>query len=564
VLRVTAILAPERTEVAEVDLVDDSEFFAPVASDVIDSLIGRYQDMRARIEQVGEVINSERFAGAVQYFLDGNSDPGRRYSSYTVEKMFGLGGAVAQLNSAFWSQALSLTDVYDCMPQARRDEWNKQLRHPQGVKKYERFADSGKAQEWELQPLPDFTETTVRDTLSGLLAARAKFFAERVDGIFRGLSGEHVTNSPAGFGKRMIIGYMLSYGSIRHERAGLINDLRCVIAKFMGRDEPKYNTASVLISELYRCTGQWVSIDGGTLRIRVYKKGTAHLEVHPDMAWRLNQVLANLYPLAIPAEHRARPKKRAKDFLMMGRPLPFATLNLLADGLNGYDARHRPAKAFSFDYKAKEHPAAYKDACAVLAALGGTPNKDGSYEFDYPVEPVLREVIISGCLPDQVAHQFYPTPEKLARICAELAEICEYDTVLEPSAGQGDLAAFLPKDRTTCVEISPLHCAVLKAKGFDAVQADFIAWSEAAPQFSAVVMNPPFANGRAHLHVERAGHKVKPGGRLVAILPASAKGKDWLGKGWACEWSSVYEREFAGTGVAVVILKASRKQEASF
>jgi hypothetical protein len=558
VLRVTAILAPERAELAEVDLVDESEFFAPVSSDVIDSLIGRYQDMRARIEQVGEVINSERFAGAVQYFLDGNSDQDRRYSSYSVEKMFCLAGAIAQLNSAFWSQALSLTDVYDCMPQARRDEWNEQLRNPQGVKKGDKYS-----KEWSIAPLPDFTEATVRDTLAGLLAARAKFFAERVDGIFRGLSGEHVTNSPAGFGKRMIIGYMLSYGSIRHERAGLINDLRCVIAKFMGRDEPKYNTAAVLISELYRCTGQWVAIDGGTLRIRVYKKGTAHLEVHPDIAWRLNQVLASLYPLAIPAEHRARPNKQARDFLMMGRPLPFATLDLLADGLNSYDARHRPAKAFSFDYKAKEHPAAYKDACAVLAALGGTPMKDGCFEFDYPVEPVLREVIISGCLPDQQAHQFYPTPEKLARICAELAEVCEFDTVLEPSAGQGDLAAFLPKDRTTCVEISPLHCAVLKAKGFATVQADFIAWSEAAPQFSAVVMNPPFADGRARLHVERAGYKVKPGGRLVAILPASAKGKDWLGKGWACEWSSTYEREFAGTSVAVVILKAKRA-EASF
>jgi hypothetical protein len=49
-----------------------------------------------------------------------------------------------------------------------------------------------------------------------------------------------------------------------------------------------------------------------------------------------------------------------------------------------------------------------------------------------------------------------------------------------------------------------------------------------------------------------------PSGRLVAILPASAKGKDWLGSGWACEWSGIYEREFAGTGVAVCILNARR------
>lgn len=539
-------------ECADVDLVDDREFFAPVSSDVIDTLIGQYQDMRSRIEQVGEIMASSRFAGAVQYFLDGNSDTDRRYTSYTVERMFEVAGAIAQLNSRFWADALAMTDVYDCMPQARRNEWNEQLRNPQGVKKGDKYS-----QEWSIPPLPDFTETTVRDTLSGLLAARAKFFAERVDGIFRGLSGEHVTNSPAGFGKRMIISYVLNYGSIRTETAGLINDLRCVVAKFMGRDEPKHNSAVVMLSELYRRTGQWLAIDGGTLRIRVYKKGTAHLEVHPDMAWRLNQVLANLYPMAIPAEHRARPKKQARDFVMMGRPLPFATLDLLAAGLRGYGSRHQPDTAFAFGYDAKEQKAAYSDACAVLAALGGTPNKSGGYDFDYPVEPVLREVIITGCLPDRQAHQFYPTPEKLARICAELAEIGEGDAVLEPSAGQGDLAAFLPKDRTTCVEISPLHCAVLKAKGFDAVEADFLVWQGPAG-FDVVVMNPPFSDGRARAHVVRAADIVKPGGRLVAILPASAKGKDWLGAGWACEWSGIYEREFAGTGVAVVILKARR------
>jgi hypothetical protein len=348
----------------------------------------------------------------------------------------------------------------------------------------------------------------------------------------------------------------LSYGSIRHERAGLINDLRCVIAKFMGRDEPKYSTADVLIRELYRCTGQWVAVDGGTLRIRVYKKGTAHLEVHPDMAWRLNQVLANLYPLAIPAEHRARPKKASKDFLMMGRPLPFATLDLLSDGLGGYHTRNQATTKFAFDYKAKEHPAAYKDACVVLAALGGTPNKDGSYEFDYPIEPVLREVIITGCLPDQKAHQFYPTPEKLARIAVDMADIGDEDICGELSAGQGGIADYLPKDRTTCVEISPLHCAVLKAKGFNTIEADFLHWAKTTAQrFDDIVINPPFSENRWKLHTEAAATLVRPRARLVAILPASARGKDFL-QGFSHTWSQVYEKEFAGTSASVAILVA--------
>lgn len=540
----------EAIERVEVEL-DDREFFAPVSSDVIDQLLGRYQSEREKVERIAHVITSPEYAAAVGYFLDGAGD---RHTSLSVKNVFDVPNAVSAMNRRYWSDALALTDVYASMPQARRDFWNAQIRG-------EKFVSSSRTSE-TVPPLPDFEEATVRNTLGDLLAQRAIFFAERVDGIFRNLSGDHVTNRPEGFSTRMIVGYMLSYGSIRSERSGLIHDLRCVIAKFMGRDDPAYASGDVLIREMYKCTGQWVVIDGGALRIRVYKKGTAHLEVHPDIAYRLNQVLASLYPLAIPAEFRTKPAKRAKEFQMMGRPLPFATLELLATGLQ-QRRRDDADSAFKFDAKAKEHKATYADACAVLAALGGTPNRKESWvdawDFDYPVAEVLREVIITGCLPDQKAHQFYPTPEKLAKLAVELADIGPDTLCLEPSAGQGGIADFLPKDRTTCVEISPLHCAVLRAKGFKTVEADFIIYADMEPfkaEFDVVVMNPPFSEGRAKLHVEYASTKVKPGGRLVAILPASMKDKSFLGKTWSMSWTPVYEREFAGTGVSVVMLKA--------
>ena len=46
-------------------------------------------------------------------------------------------------------------------------------------------------------------------------------------------------------------------------------------------------------------------------------------------------------------------------------------------------------------------------------------------------------------------------------------------------------------------------------------------------------------------------------GRLVAILPASARGKDVL-PGFNHEWSKVYSNEFAGTSVSVMILTATK------
>ena len=72
-----------------------------------------------------------------------------------------------------------------------------------------------------------------------------------------------------------------------------------------------------------------------------------------------------------------------------------------------------------------------------------------------------------------------------------------------------------------------------------------------------IIMNPPFSEGRWQAHTQHAATMVKPGGRLVAILPASAKGKDLL-PGFDCTWHGPYDNEFPGTSVSVVILKADR------
>ncbi len=513
---------------------DFKEFFAPVSSDVIDGLLGQYQAYRARVLHLAEVISAD--SSAVHYFLAGNVDTDRRYSTPAVDKLFDPKGAIAALNSVYWSKVLGLTDVYDCMPQARRDEWDKAVRE---------------------QTTPDFEEKTVRPTLDGLLASRQKFFAERVDGIFRGLSGEHVTNAPEGFGRRMILSYVWSSGpfaSLNHPKAGLINDLRCVIAKFMGRDEPKHYASDALLEAFRRDTGAWHAIDGGALRIRVYLKGTAHLEVNPDMAWRLNSILASLYPSAIPSQFRKRPAKRLKDFALIGRPLPFAVLALLPT------SRHRRRDELRISKYGVEAPL-YAEAVRVVEAIGGTVDQHGDCRFDYDPTDVLVEIAVTGCIPDRVAHQFYPTPEKLARIAVDLAEIDDTHLVLEPSAGQGGLAAYLPKERTTCVEVASLHCAILKARGFTTIEADFIEWAvqieRTAQRFDRIVMNPPFSEGRAEAHTRAASSLVAGGGRLVAILPASMRGQLQL-QGFDLHWSGIFEREFAGTSANVAILTAQR------
>lgn len=522
-------------------LYDLGEFFAPASADVVDGLVGEYKKMRRRIEEFAETFEQAELSPVLGYFFSGNMDRSDRVPALT--KVMQAPGAIAALNSEYWSRALSLTDVYESMPQKRRDEWNDQIRE---------------------HKTPDFEEETVRATLENLLASRGKFFAERVDGMFRALSGEHVTNRPEGFSKRMIMYVIDSTGLVDYSKAGHLTDLRKVIAKFMGRDEPCESTTRAIIDAGRRKTGEWISVDAGAMRIRVYMKGTAHLEINPEMAWKLNQILASIYPNAIPSSFRTKPKRKLKEFKLMDRPLPFAVLSALSaakEAVNWEGERYnrnarRIPNTLEISRSTDKH--IRQEAEKVLEAIGGV-KADGHYQFDYDPTPVIDEIVCSGCIPDHKSHQFYPTPENIARDAVALADIQPDDVCLEPSAGTGSLADLMPKEQTNCIEISSLHCKVLQQKGHSVTHGDFIRLHEAGelPRVDKVVMNPPYSEGRWKAHTEAAAALLNPGGRLVAILPASAKGKFEI-EGMSCSYSKTYHNEFAGTSIDTVILIADK------
>lgn len=508
-----------------------AEFFAPSSSDALDVLLGQYRQARSNIERVADFMGSEEMLAAAAYFIEGNKERFRRYTPNAAE-LFSRDAAIPALNAAYWQRALSLTDVLDYMPDAKRRAWFEQI---------------------DKMATPDFEEATVRATLDSLLGQRMNFLAEMVDGIFQGLSGEHVTNRPEGFGKRMIIQGITSQFGIG-DRSGLLHDLRSVIAKFMGRDQPHYGATHVDLRRFRYRPGEWHTMDGGALRVRVYKNGNGHMEVHPDIAWRLNQVLAHLHPLAIPARHRQRPARTVKrEFTLMQRPIPFAVLKLLSEA-NYRASTHTLETGYRWG-DADKH--LRQEAVRVIEAIGGADVGGGNFAFDYDAGDVLGEVLASGMIPDHKSHQYYPTPRHLAQEAVQLAEIAPGHRCLEPSAGQGAIAELMPRD-TVCVEASQLHCAVLEAKGFESIHfGDFLQYHPGRV-FDRIVMNPPFSQGRAQAHVEHAASMLAPGGRLVAILPASHAGRDIL-PNLKTQWSRVYRNEFAGTSVDVVILTADRE-----
>jgi len=235
----------------------------------------------------------------------------------------------------------------------------------------------------------------------------------------------------------------------------------------------------------------------------------------------------------------------------MDRPLPFSVLEMLQR------SRRSGIYRLNFEYNVDRQSAAFSEACKVLVALGAAVDAQGA-TFDYGYETVLDQLLMTGCIPDTVAYQFYPTPVSVGQLAVEMADIQPGDLILEPSAGNGDLAALLPSSQTICVEVSDLRCSVLKSRGFNTIHADFLKWAPTATLVHKIVMNPPFSDGRALAHVTAAWELLQPGGRLVAVLPASQRGTVPVDSPSSVEWSKVFTGEFRGTSVSVSIVSLSK------
>ncbi|WP_157946059.1 DUF4942 domain-containing protein [Vibrio gangliei] len=455
--------------------------------------------------------------------------------------------ALEQLKVSSWKELLHTTGLYDVLPNQRKKEWENQ-------------------EEWV-----DFNEENIKSTLFALLKEQGKFTAEKIDGCFKSLSKEHITNRPEGFYKRCIFALDRNNGGWHDYLSGMvdcIHDFRAVILLLTNRNTKLftvYHTRQLLDTVPH--DGQWYEMDGGTWKIRRYLKGTCHIEFHPEIAWQLNSILATIYGAAIPHKHRQPKKeKQSKVVILRDDYLTVEVLNALNEFTHkGYSACKRSNSGAYLLFIATHNKDKHliKELERVLQLIGGVKARSikaqTAFEFEYNPVDILNEIQRIGCIPDKLSHQFYPTNQVLAMEAVVLADIKDGDAVLEPSAGQGGIAKFLPAN-ATLIEASKLHCAILRGMGFENVmEADFVTYAKnTSDYYDAIVMNPPFSEGRAELHLNLALSLLKAGGRLSAILPVSARNYK-LPDGFDYEYSSDRNNQFDGTSVSVVILKATRQ-----
>lgn len=461
----------------------------------------------------------------------------------------------------YWRKVTDMTGALLIMPAERRDQWRSQF--TLGLQKVAKRDRCGfERQVEEFVGVPEFTADTVIPTMTSLLNDRHKYLAERVYGLFKALSPTHKTNKTYGFSEKLIISYCVtdfwnSSVSLNYHKADVIDDLRVMLHFFAHKEFITLNSCSEMLSAAYRAhnceTGQWMNVDGNLMRVKIFKNGNAHFEIHPDVAWKLNEVLAYSMPAAIPAPCRKAPTTKApKEFGYIQKTVSTKTRMVIRD------RRHNSANETWYFSDSSLQKTEKQDLERTLSFIGGV-KVGGSWKFPYEPSTTFDSIVSLGVIPEVKSHQFYPTPASIAQYVAQILKCQPTDQILDPDAGRGDLVAFLdvPEENITSVEISPLFCDILGAKGFNVYNKDFLAWSKefiTAPGYDKIAINPPYSEGRAKEHTLAALNHLNEKGIMAAVLPAGYKPEEWIGSEFVCAKSG---REFAGefedTGITVAV-----------
>ncbi len=171
----------------------------------------------------------------------------------------------------------------------------------------------------------------------------------------------------------------------------------------------------------------------------------------------------------------------------------------------------------------------------VLRAAGGNWSRSArAHIFTGDAHEVLEQILATGQITTPQDLGWFPTPPAVVNRMLLLADVQAGMTVLEPSAGAGNIARVLTSRgcMVDCVELDPK-----RAPGLRNMQpaprtvtiADFLsipAPDGFLPLFSSdhlydrVIMVPPFGLQADIVHVTHALSFLKPGGRLVAVMSA--------------------------------------------
>ena len=209
----------------------------------------------------------------------------------------------------------------------------------------------------------------------------------------------------------------------------------------------------------------------------------------------------------------------------------------------------------------------YAQVKRVLLKAGGKYKKN-TFVFQGSAADVQARIIGGETVNDKKKFQFFPTPIPVIKILLELADIQPFDSVLEPSAGDGAIVNEVSKisDNITAVEIWESNVdALIKDNNSQVYFSDFLKISpEKIGLFDKIVANPPFSKNQDIDHIRHMFEFLKPGGTMVSVSSSSwfhgsqkkqKEFKGWLeSKGAVLKFLKNQEFKESGTNIDTIII----------
>jgi hypothetical protein len=183
------------------------------------------------------------------------------------------------------------------------------------------------------------------------------------------------------------------------------------------------------------------------------------------------------------------------------------------DSISITDQKYNRIKEYLLDFSRMKSMKIENDSMLREILREYIQYRGGKKEID-KVKQLERDLAGKG---SSVGFDYFPTPKSVSSKMAEMAEIQPNMTVLEPSAGNGNIADAI-KDAGVMpdvIEISSTLSDILKAKGYNLVGSDFDTFN--TKTYDRIIMNPPFSNGADADHIRHAYTLLNSGGRIVAI-----------------------------------------------